>query len=108
MDDRRVRKIPCVRMCWVDAAKRGEELPGFQLQVERQTCRLHKRSFNLDFGLVIVVELENDISEALKVRIDRAIERQFDVARVKTALLRIVIPHFDTIEIARGRVSQRE
>src|SRR5881227_3808682 len=108
MDDRRVRKIPCMRMCWVDPAKRGEELPGFQLQIERQTRRLQKRFFDLDFGPVVVVELEHDVGKALKVGIDGTVERELDVARVEPALLRIVIAYFDMIEIARARVSERE
>ena len=108
MNQGRVGEIPGMRMSRIDPAKSGEELSGFELKVERQTRRLHEGFLDLDFGLVVVVQLEHDVGEALKVGIDGAVERELDVARVETALLWIVIAHFDTIEIARARVSQRE
>ena len=100
-----VGKIPGVRMGRIDPAEGGEELPAFQLQIERQTGRLQKRFLDFDLGFVIVVEFENDVGEAFEVRIDRAIERELDVARVEAALLRIVIADFEAIEVARARIS---
>src|SRR5437588_10986539 len=90
----------------IDSAERGEELSGFQLKIERQTGRLQERFLNLRFGLVVVVELENDIGATFEVRIDRAVERELDVARVEPALLRIVIADFDVVEIARARAGE--
>src|SRR5437763_2602925 len=95
-----------MRMRWIDPAERGEELSGFQLQIEWQTRRLQERFFNFDIGVVVVVEFEDNIGESFEVGIDRAIEREFDVARVKSALLRIVIPALDVTEIARARTGQ--
>ena len=104
----RVRKIPGVRMRWVDAAKRSEELPAFQLKVERQIRCLQERFFHLDCGLVVVVELEDNIGETFEVRIDRTVECQLDVARVEAALLRIMIADLDVVEISRARIGQGE
>ena len=90
----------------INSAECGEELSRFKLQVERQTRRLQERFLNFDFGFVVVVELENDIGETFEVRIDRAVERELDVARVEPALLRIVIANFDVVEIARARAGE--
>jgi len=67
---------------------------------------LHKRFLDLDLGFVVVVECEDDVGETFEVRIDRAIEGEFDIAGVESALLRIVIAHFDVRQIACGRSSQ--
>ena len=69
---------------------------------------MQERFLDFHFGLVVVVQLENNVGETFEVRIDRAVERQLDIARVEAALLRIVIAYFDVIEVARGRASQRE
>src|SRR6267143_1842591 len=108
MNDRRVRKVPGVRMRRIDSTKGRKELSGFDLQVEGQTSCLQKRFFDFDFGLVVVVELENNVGEAFEVRIDRAIECELDVPRVESPLLRIVIADFDVIEIARARAGERK
>ena len=104
----RVGKIPGVRMRRVDPAECSEELSGLELEVERKIGRLKKCFLHLDFGFVVVVELEDNVGEAFEVGIDRAVERELDVARIESALLRIVIAHFDMIEIARARVGERE
>ena len=106
--DRIIRKIPGVRMRWIDPAERGEELAGFELQIKRQTRRLQERFFDFDLGLVVVVELEHNVGESFEVGIDCAVEGQLDVARVEPALLRIVVANFYVVEVARARVSQRE
>ncbi len=90
----------------IDPAKGGEELSGFQLQIERQTGCLQERLLDFDLGLIVIVELENNVGETFEVRIDRAIKRELDVARVETTLLRIVITDFDVIEIARARAGE--
>ena len=59
----------------INSAECGEELSGFQLQIERQTGRLQERFLDFDFGLVVIVELENDVGESFEIRIDRAVER---------------------------------
>ena len=63
---------------------------------------MQERFLDFHFGLVVVVQLENNVGETFEVRIDRAVERQLDIARVETALLRIMVAHFDVIEVARG------
>src|SRR5436305_4269870 len=90
----------------VDPAERGEELSGFQLQIEWQTRRLQERFFNFDISVVVVVEFEDNVGESFEVGINCAIEREFDVARVESALLRIVIPALDVTEIACARAGQ--
>src|SRR6266576_6535854 len=87
----------------VNATEGVEELSAFDLQSERQTGRLQERFFELDLGFVVVVELEHDIRESFEVRIDRAIERDLGVARIEAALLRIVIAHFEMIEMPLTR-----
>ena len=86
----------------------GEELPGFQLEVERKTGRLQERFFDLDCGFVVVVQLEDNVGETFEVRIDRAIERQLDVAGVEPALLWIVVAYFDVVEITSARAGERK
>src|SRR5437588_93571 len=95
-----------MRMSRIEPAKSGEELSGFELKVERQTRRLHERFFNFDIGVVVVIEFEHDVGEPFEVGIDRSVERQLDVARVESALLRIVIPALDVTEIARARAGE--
>ena len=93
-------------MGWIDSAERGEELSSFELKIEWQARRLQERLLNFDLRLVVVVELENNVGETFEVRIDRAIKGELDVARVESALLRIVITDFDVIEIARARAGE--
>src|SRR5207249_209643 len=76
------------------------------LQAEWQIRCLHKRFLDLDLGFIVVVEFEDDIGETFEVRIDRAIEGEFDIAGIETTLLRIVIAYFDVRKIACGRSSQ--
>ena len=92
-------------MSRIDAAEGVEELSAFELQSVRQTRRLEKRFFKLDLGFVVVVELEHDVREPFEVRIDRAIERDLSIAPIEAALERIVIAHFEPIQmtIARSR-----
>src|SRR6266481_5199164 len=90
----------------VQPTKGGKELSAFQLQVERQTGRLHKCFFHFDIGLVVVVQLENDVGETFEVRINRTVKRQLYVASIKAALLRIVITYFDVIKILRAGISE--
>ena len=92
----------------VQPAEGGEELAAFQLQVEWQARGLHERFLHFNFGLVVVVQFENDIRETFEVRIDRTVKRELDVTRVEAALLWIVIAHFDVIEISRAGISERE
>src|SRR5882724_7188819 len=90
----------------VQPAEGGEELPGFQLQVERQASRLHECFFDFDLGLVVVVQLENDVGETLEVRINRTVKGELYVAGIEAALLRIVITYFDVIKILRAGISE--
>src|SRR6266566_6036897 len=92
----------------VQPAEGGEELPGFQLQVERQTGRLHECFFDFDIGLVVVVQLENDVGETFEVRINRTVKGELYVAGIEAALLRIVITYFDVIKILRAGISERK
>ena len=87
----------------VDPAKRVEKLAGLNLQAVGQAGRLEKRFFQLDLRLVVVVELENDVREPFEVRIDRAVERDFGVAPVEPSLLRIVVAHFEPVEMPLAR-----
>src|ERR1039457_6620638 len=95
-------------MRWVDAAKGVEKLPGFDLQAERQTRRLQKRLFELDLCRVTIVELEDNVSEAFEIRIDRTVDGDFRVARIEATLLRIVVADFDLIQVARAGTGERE
>src|SRR5438552_14822504 len=95
-------------MCRVQSTERSEELPAFQLQVEWQASRLHECFLYFDLGFVVVVQLENDVRESFEVRIDRAVERQLDIARIEASLLRIVIADLDVIEVARAGISKRK
>ena len=79
--------------------KASKNCPPFNCKTKRQTGRLQERLFEFDLGFVVVVQLEDDVGEALEVGIDCAVERDFGVARIEAALLRIVIAHFDVIEI---------
>src|SRR5438093_5409966 len=95
-------------MCRIQSTERSEELPAFQLQVEWQASRLHECFLYFDLGFVVVVQLENDVRESFEVRIDRAVERQLDIARIEASLLRIVIADLDVIEVARAGISKRK
>ena len=92
-------------MGWINAAKGVEKLPGLDLQTKGQTRRLEKGLFKLDFGLVVVVELQNNVREAFEIRIDRAVDGDFRVAGIEAPLLRIVIADLDVGEITRARTS---
>src|SRR5436190_9094741 len=92
----------------IQSAERGEELSAFQLEVKWQAGRLHECYFNFHFRFIVVIQLENNVGEAFEVRIDCAIKRQFGVARIETALLRIVVADLDVMEIARTGISECE
>src|SRR5207247_8437944 len=92
----------------IQSTERGKELPGFQLQIERKASRLHECFFDFDIGLVVVVQLENDVRETFEVGIDRAVKRELDIACIEAALLRIVITYFDVIKILRAGISERK
>ena len=92
----------------IQSTERGKELPGFQLQIERKACGLHECFFDFDIGLIVVVQLENDVGEAFEVGIDRPVERELNVACIESALLRIVIAHFNVIKILRAGISECE
>ena len=92
----------------VQPAEGGEELPGFQLQIVGEARGLHEGFLDFDIGLVVVVQLENDVGEAFEVGIDRPVERELNVARIESALLRIVIAHFNVIKILRAGISECE
>jgi len=89
-------------MSGIDPAECGEKLPGFHLEIEWQAGGLQECFLYLDFGFVVVIQLENDIREALEIRVHRAIECKFEIAGVKSALLRVVVPHLDMIKVARA------
>ena len=108
MYDRRVGEIPSMGMGRIDPAKRGEELSTLKLKIERQACGLQECFFHFDVGVVVVVELENDIGKPFEVGIDRAIECELDIAGVEAALLRIVVAALDVFEIARARAGKGE
>src|SRR5882672_814269 len=76
-----------------------EKLAAFNLQIRRKGCRLKVSFFQLDLGLIVFVELENDIGEALEVGIDRPIKRDLGVAQREPALDRIMVPK---LEHSRG------
>src|SRR2546423_5593343 len=97
-----------MRMDRVDASERSEELAGLKLEIKRQTGCLQECFLNFNFGLVIVVEFENDVRETFEVGIDRSIKRELGVPRIESALLRIVVAHFDVIEVARARARERK
>src|SRR5437762_13186093 len=92
----------------VQATERGKELPGFQLQVERKASRLHECFFDFDVGFIVVVQLENDVGETFEVRINRPVKGELYVAGIEAALLRIMITHFDVIEVSRAGISERK
>src|SRR5438034_3359782 len=90
----------------VISAERGEELPGFELQVVGKVCSLKERFLDFDFGLVVVTKFENNVREAFEIGIDRTVEGKLDVTRVEPALLWVVIANFDMVEVARAGVSE--
>src|SRR2546430_6083371 len=95
-------------MGWINSAERGEELSGLQLKIERQTRCLEERLFDFDICVVVVIEFEDDVGETFEIRIDCAVEGEFDVAGVESTLLRIVVSALDVIKIARGRAGERK
>src|SRR2546430_135806 len=106
MNKRRIGEIPRVRMGGINPAEGGEELAPFQLQVKGQAGGLQECFFGLDAGLIIVVELEDDIGETFEVGIDRAVKSQLDVPSVEAALLRVVVAYLHVVKIARARAGQ--
>src|SRR5882724_1900398 len=90
----------------IQSTERGKELPGFQLQIERKASRLHECFFDFDIGLIVVVQLENDVGETFEVRINRTVKGELYVAGIEAALLRIVITYFDVIKILRAGISE--
>ena len=92
----------------VQPAEGGEELPGFQLQIEGKARGLHECFFDFDIGFIVVVQLENDIGETFEVGINRTVKGELYVAGIEAALLRIVITYFDVIKILRAGVSKRK
>ncbi len=75
--------------------KAEKNCPAFSLQTRGQARGLEESFLGLDLGFVVVVELENDVREALEIGIHCAIEREFEIARIEAALKRIVIADFE-------------
>ena len=92
----------------VQPAEGGEELSTFQLQIIPQARGLQESFLEFDFGLVVIVQQENNVREPLELRVDCAVKRQLGVARVEAALLGIVVAHLDVVEIGRARISKRK
>ena len=65
------------------------------MQIERQVRGLHEGFLDFDLGFVVVVQFEDDVGEPFEVRIDCAIKGELDIARIESALLRIVIADLD-------------
>ena len=84
-----------MRVGRVEAAERGKELPTFGLQAVWQGSGLAERLLHLDRGFIVIVEFEDDVGESFEIRVHRSIQCQFDVAGVESALLRVVITHFE-------------
>src|SRR5262249_55821014 len=108
MYQRIIGEIPGVWMHGVDATEGGKELTGFDLQTPGQIGRLRESFFNLHVGFIVVVELEDNVGETLKVRINRTIESKLEIACIETPLLGIVIANFELIEMRIARVSERK
>ena len=108
VDERVVGEIPGVRMRRINASEGGEKLAALELQTPRQIGRLHERFLDFDLRFIVVIELENNVGEPFEVRIDGAVERELEVARVEAALLRIVVAHFELVEIGITRPGERK
>src|SRR5207248_1206031 len=98
-NQRRIDEGPLMRMLGVLPAEIREELARFGLEIPRQGSREEIGFFELDFGLVVFVQLENNVAEALQIGIDGAIHCDLGIAQRKTALDRIVITE---LKILRG------
>jgi hypothetical protein len=80
-----------------------EELPSFGLQAPGKRRRLHEGFLDFDRRLVVVVELEDDVGESFEIWVDGAVQGQLGVARIETALLRVVVADFESIQMPRSR-----
>ena len=76
-NERLIDKRPGVWVLRILPAEIGEELAGLDLQVGRQRGGLQIGFFQLDTGLVVLVQLKHDVAEPLEVRVNRAINGDF-------------------------------
>src|SRR5262249_7733 len=81
----------CVWLMRVDGAELGEELCRLGLEVPRQRRRREVHLLQLDVGVVVLVELEDDVRDAGEVGIDGAVEEDLFVRQGEAALERVVI-----------------
>src|SRR5205823_14737497 len=90
-NQRIIHKRPLMRMLGVLAAKVGKELSRLDLEVSRQGYRLKIGFFEFDLGLVVRIQLEDDVAERFEVRIHRAIKCDLGIAQRETAFDGIVV-----------------
>ena len=82
---------PLMGVLRILTAKIRKELAGLGLKVEGQGSGKQISLFKFNFGFVVLVELENDIAEAFEVRVNRAVHRNFRVAKREPAIDGIMI-----------------
>src|SRR6185369_2456196 len=76
-NERLIHERPLMRVLGILPAKGGEELARLDLELRRQRNRLEVSLLEFDLGLVVLVQLEDDIAVAFEIRIHRAIQRDF-------------------------------
>src|SRR3954468_16311801 len=80
----------------------GEELARLQLQVCWKRGGDDVHLLELDAGFSILVELVDDVAEALEVRIDGGVERELAVRNREAANLGIVVTLHERVHIGRA------
>src|SRR5204862_7311173 len=90
-DERLVDERPLMRMLRVLPPEVGKKLAAFELEIGGQGSGLQIRLFQLDARFVVPIELEDNVSEAFEIGINRAVQRDFGVAQGETALDWIMI-----------------
>src|SRR6266513_407952 len=81
----------------------GEELSELDLQIGWKGCRQPVSFLELNASLAGGVDLENDVAEALEVRVHVPVEGNLRVRHGEAVDLRIMVAPFDRTDVVRGR-----
>ena len=90
-------------MLLVDAAELAEELARLRLQVPGQGAGREIHFLQLNLRRVVLVELEDDVRDALEVGIDGSVEEDLLVRQREATLERVVVAALDCCHVRRRR-----
>src|SRR5580765_2943740 len=92
-----------MRMLRILAPELGEKLSELQLQICRQRRRERVRFLELNTGLSVRLNFEDNVAESLEVGIDGTVQRDLGIGNGESVDLRIVVTALDGTDVLGSR-----